>query len=65
VDVSEELIASIFRVEEYAKHVISLKVGIFAIGGLSPDYTALYPRRQNFTIFLFIRVSLRRKGFIQ
>jgi hypothetical protein len=33
VDVSEEHIAYIFMVEEYAKHETSIKVGSFAIGG--------------------------------
>jgi hypothetical protein len=56
-DVSEEHVASIFRIEEYAEQETSIKAGscfdpedggdlfLSNVGWLSTGYTALYPRK--------------------
>jgi hypothetical protein len=46
-DISEQHIASVFRVKEEAEQNISVKVGDKQS---STDYTALYPRRQYFSL---------------
>jgi hypothetical protein len=71
-DVSEEHVASIFRLEEQDKVEIRVKQvasdfnpedrgGMFLqhVGSLSTDYTALYPRRGRRFAMVSVRLSAR------